>query len=101
MLTSFLTVVFSRWAFGTGNIRYEETLAGGAMMDAGAYVAHISRSLASAAGYGPLTVTSAAAKTVKGWVRFYLLEIKALYCRIDTLSSPGIAKSIFSSFYQI
>jgi len=36
------------------------------MMDAGAYTAHVSRSLASAAGYGPISITSAAAKTMKG-----------------------------------
>ena len=56
-------VLIPKWVFGLTNIRFMEGLAGGAMMDAGSYCAHVSRELAAAAGASdPLTVTSAAAK---------------------------------------
>mmetsp|Transcript_18598 Transcript_18598/g.39942 ORF Transcript_18598/g.39942 Transcript_18598/m.39942 type:complete len:472 (-) Transcript_18598:1154-2569(-) len=60
-------LLIPNWVFGSGNIRFMEDLAGGAMMDAGTYCAHASRTLAAASGApSGITVTSAAAKLRPG-----------------------------------
>ncbi|KAG2424125.1 hypothetical protein HXX76_014799 [Chlamydomonas incerta] len=43
-------VLIPKWVFGGANIRFQETLAGGAAMDAGCYCLHAIRTLAAAAG---------------------------------------------------
>ncbi|KAG2428864.1 hypothetical protein HYH02_014275 [Chlamydomonas schloesseri] len=47
-------VLIPKWVFGGANIRFQETLAGGAAMDAGCYCLHAMRTLAAAAGVGGL-----------------------------------------------
>ncbi len=59
--------VLCRWVNGAGNIRFSDSLAGGAMMDLGCYGCHFSRNLVRAAGArGEPVVTSAAAKLRPG-----------------------------------
>eukprot|EP00198_Chlamydomonas_reinhardtii_P011013 XP_001700350.1 predicted protein [Chlamydomonas reinhardtii] len=70
-------VLIPKWVFGGANIRFQETLAGGAAMDAGCYCLHALRTLAAAAGVGGLPqvewaqaeLASPASQVVDGAIR--------------------------------